>query len=87
MEEKYLTVTALTRYLKYKFDSDQNLQQVFLRGEISNFKAHYTGHFYFTLKDDKSLIKCIMFKSYAERINFKPKDGMKVVVFGGVSVF
>ena len=58
-----------------------------MKGEISNFKNHYTGHLYFTLKDENSLIKCIMFKSYAERLAFKPKDGMKVMVFGSVSVF
>ena len=58
-----------------------------VKGEISNFKNHYTGHLYFTLKDENSLIKCIMFKGYAERLNFIPKDGMKVMVFGSVSVF
>ena len=51
MEDKYLSVTALTRYIKYKLDNDKNLQEVYLRGEISNFKAHTRGHYYFTLKD------------------------------------
>ena len=55
--------------------------------KISNFKNHYTGHMYFTLKDENSLIKCIMFKTYAQKLNFMPKDGMKVIVLGGVSVF
>ena len=81
------SVTDLNLYIKEKIAGDEALNAVIVKGEISNFKAHYTGHFYFTLKDDKSLIKCIMFKSYAERINFKPKDGMKVIVFGAVSVF
>lgn len=86
-ESMAVTVSDLNLYIKEKIANDEALNAVVVKGEISNFKAHYTGHFYFTLKDDKSLIKCIMFKSYSERINFKPKDGMKVVVFGGVSVF
>ena len=61
MQNEYLTVTQLTRYIKYKIDNDTNLQEVYLKGEISNFKAHSRGHFYFTLKDENSLIKCIMF--------------------------
>ena len=86
-EAMAVSVSDLNLYIKEKIAEDEALNAVVVKGEISNFKAHYTGHFYFTLKDDKSLIKCIMFKSYAERINFKPKDGMKVIVFGGVSVF
>ena len=86
-EAMAVSVSDLNLYIKEKIAGDEALNAVVVKGEISNFKAHYTGHFYFTLKDDKSLIKCIMFKSYAERINFKPKDGMKVIVFGGVSVF
>lgn len=87
MEEKYLTVTALTRYLKYKFDSDQNLQQVFLRGEISNFKAHSSGHFYFSIKDENSKINAIMFSTYTKKLNFIPTEGMKVMVSGSISVY
>lgn len=86
-EAMAVSVSDLNLYIKEKIAGDEALNAVVVKGEISNFKAHYTGHFYFTLKDDKSLIKCIMFKSYAERINFKPKDGMKVIIFGGVSVF
>ena len=82
-----VTVTDLNLYIKEKIAGDEALNAVVVKGEISNFKNHYTGHLYFTLKDEKSLIKCIMFKSYAERLNFVPKDGMKVMVFGGVSVF
>ncbi len=66
---------------------DEYLNNVLIKGEISNYKHHYTGHLYFTLKDESSLIKCIMFKSYAEKLKFEPKDGMKVVIFGTVSVF
>ena len=87
MKYNAITVTQLNKYLKDKFDEDENLGAILVKGEISNFKNHYTGHLYFTLKDENSLIKCIMFKSYAERLAFKPKDGMKVMVFGAVSVF
>ncbi len=87
MKYNAVTVTQLNKYLKDRFDEDENLAAILVKGEISNFKNHYTGHLYFTLKDENSLIKCIMFKSYAERLAFKPKDGMKVMVFGSVSVF
>ena len=87
MKYNAVTVTQLNKYLKDRFDEDENLKAILVKGEISNFKNHYTGHLYFTLKDENSLIKCIMFKSYAERLAFKPKDGMQVMVFGSVSVF
>ena len=87
MKYNAVTVTQLNKYLKDRFDEDENLNAILVKGEISNFKNHYTGHLYFTLKDENSLIKCIMFKSYAEKLNFKPKDGMKVMGFGPVSVF
>ena len=73
-EAMAISVSDLNIYIKNKISSDEALQAVVVKGEISNFKAHYTGHFYFTLKDDKSLIKCVMFKGYAEKINFKPRD-------------
>ena len=82
-----VSVSDLNLYIKEKIAGDEALNAVVVKGEISNFKNHYTGHLYFTLKDEKSLIKCIMFKSYADRLGFKPKDGMKVMVFGSVSVF
>ena len=87
MEDKYLSVSAITRYLKAKLDVDENLQRVFLRGEISNFKAHTTGHFYFSLKDETSKINAIMFRSNASKVLFKPADGMKVLVSGRVSIY
>lgn len=87
MEITPITVTELNQYMKNKVAEDEFLQNVYIKGEISNFKNHYTGHMYFTLKDENCLIKCIMFKSYAERMKFIPKDGMKVVVFGTVAVF
>lgn len=87
MEITPITITELNKYMKDKVAEDEFLQNVYVKGEISNFKNHYTGHLYFTLKDENSLIKCIMFKSFAERLKFIPKDGMKVVVFGTVSVY
>ena len=82
-----VTVSDLNRYIKDKFTNDENLSQILVKGEISNFKNHYTGHMYFTLKDENSLIKCVCFKTYAEKLTFMPKDGMKVIVLGSVSVF
>ena len=87
MKPEPISVTELNRYMKDKVDLDEFLNNVLVKGEISNFKHHYTGHMYFTLKDENSLIKCIMFKTYTGHLNFNPKDGMKVVVFGTVSVF
>lgn len=87
MNDKYLSITAITRYLKSRFDVDSNLQMVFLKGEISNFKAHTTGHFYFSLKDDKCKINAIMFRSNASKVPFKPVDGMKVLVTGRISLY
>ena len=82
-----ITVSYLNKYIKEKIAEDEYLNSVYVKGEISNFKHHYTGHMYFTLKDDKSLIKCIMFKSSTATLNFVPKDGAKVVVLGSVAVF
>ena len=87
MKYEAITVSDLNRYMKDKVAEDEYLQNVLVKGEISNFKHHYTGHMYFTLKDENSLVKCIMFKSYTPHLNFVPKDGMKVMVFGTVSVF
>ncbi len=87
MEERYLTVTALTKYIKYKFDHDHNLDEVLLEGEISNFKHNSRGHFYFTLKDENAQISATMFATYASRVNFEPEDGMKVFVRGNVTVY
>ena len=86
-ENMAISVSELNSYIKNKIADDEYLNNVLVKGEISNFKNHYTGHMYFTLKDENSLIKCIMFKSYAQRLDFMPKDGMKVFVVGGVSVF
>ena len=82
-----ISVTELNKYIKDKFEEDERLNNILVKGEISNFKHHYTGHMYFTLKDENSLIKCVMFKTYTPNLNFIPKDGMQVKVLGTVSVF
>ncbi len=87
MEDKYITVSQLSRYLKFKFDQDPNLGQVFLKGEISNFKAHTRGHYYFTIKDEGSRINAVMFASQVSKLNFIPEDGMKIMAIGRVSVY
>ena len=87
MNPNYITVTQLTKYIKYKIDNDVNLDTVYLKGEISNFKAHTRGHFYFTIKDENTRINAVMFSSQASRIKFTPTDGMKVLVTGKISVY
>ena len=82
-----MTVSSLNNYIKNIIDGDEMLNNVYIRGELSNFKKHYSGHLYFTLKDETSLIKCVMFKSYTNYLRFEPKDGMSVVILGSVSVF
>lgn len=87
MKPEPISVTELNKYMKNKVAADEFLNNVFVKGEISNFKNHYTGHMYFTLKDENSLVKCIMFKTSAATLKFMPKDGMKVQVLGTVAVF
>ena len=87
MNSKYLTVSAINRYLKAKFENDDNLRVVFLKGEISNIKYHTTGHIYFSIKDETSKINAIMFSSNAKKLLFKPIDGSKVLVTGRISVY
>ena len=87
MKPEPMTVSDLNAYIKDKIAEDEFLNTVYIKGEISNFKHHYTGHLYFTLKDENSLIKCIMFKTYTSKLTFIPKDGMKVLILGSVSVF
>lgn len=82
-----ISVSELNKYIKNKFEDDEYFANVLVEGEISNFKNHYTGHMYFTLKDEKSLIKSIMFKTYTTHLDFVPQDGMKVMILGSVSVF
>jgi len=88
MEQKNaLTVTQLNEYIKMMFDSQPTLNRLLVRGEISNFVNHRSGHFYFTLKDENSLIRAVMFKSAAMKLNFQPENGMRVIARGKVSVF
>lgn len=87
MEDKYLSITAITRYIKHRIDNDTNLRTVYLRGEISNYKSHSSGHLYFSLKDENSIIKAIMFRSATTKLDFEPKEGMKVLVTGSISVY
>ena len=82
-----ISVSQLNKYIKDKFEEDEYFANVLVEGEISNLKNHYTGHIYFTLKDEKSLIKSIMFKTYTAHLDFVPQDGMKVMILGSVSVF
>lgn len=84
---KICTISELNEYLKNMFESNPNLSGVYVRGEISNFKLHSSGHMYMTLKDESSVIRAVMFKYDAARLNFRPESGMKVIAKGRVSVF
>ena len=86
-ENKYLTVTDLNYYITQKFKNDPYLHKVFLQGELSNFRFRRNSHQYFSLKDEKSKINVVMFRSYFEKVKFKPEEGMKVYVVGYVSVY
>ena len=87
MNNRYLTVSAINRYIKHKLDSDSNLYDVYLKGEISNLKMHSTGHIYFSIKDEKSKINAIMFSSSAKNLTFMPQDGDKILVAGRISAY
>lgn len=87
MDKKYLTVSALNRYLKAKIDADTQLQKILIKGEISNFKHHSSGHLYFTLKDEQSRINAVMFFSKAKKMLFELENGMKVLIQASVSVY
>ena len=87
MNIKYVTISDLNRYIKAKFDMDTHLNRVYLKGEISNFKHHTRGHFYFTLKDENSRIAAVMFASSAKNVSFEPEDGMKVLVSGRIALY
>ena len=86
-ERQTLSVTQLNEYLKMLLDGDRVLSNVFVRGEISNFKLYSSGHAYFTLKDDAGQLKSVMFRSYFSRMAFLPEDGMRVIAHGRVSVY
>ncbi|PHK49781.1 exodeoxyribonuclease VII large subunit [Staphylococcus edaphicus] len=84
---EYLSVTSLTKYIKYKFDQDPHLQSVLIKGELSNFKKHSSGHLYFNVKDKSSVISAMMFKGNASKIDFDPKEGDEVLLEARVSVY
>lgn len=85
--QNYLTVTALTKYIKMKLEGDKHLFSIYLKGEISNFKRHSRGHLYFTIKDDNAQIAAIMFNNYTNNLNFSPKDGDHILVTGKISLY
>ena len=87
MQQQVLTITALNEYIRGKMDSDALLNAVAVKGEISNYKIYPSGHHYFTLKDENSALKCVMFKGNALRLRFRPENGMKIIAMGKVSVF
>ncbi|MDX9691102.1 MAG: exodeoxyribonuclease VII large subunit [Acholeplasmataceae bacterium] len=87
MDQQYLTVSALTKYIKAKLEGDKHLFSIMLKGEISNFKRHSRGHLYYTLKDEGAQISAIMFSRDAERLNFSPKEGDHVLVKGKISLY
>lgn len=84
---RYLTVSQLNEYVKMLMDSDEILSGLWVKGEISNFTNHRTGHFYFSLKDESALVRCVMFKGYTGHLQFLPKEGMRVLLHGRVSAF
>ncbi|CZQ97706.1 exodeoxyribonuclease VII large subunit [Trichococcus ilyis] len=86
MEPLYLSVTALTKYIKRKFDADPYLERVYLTGEISNYRPR-PGHQYFSLKDDHAVISAVMYKGRFDKLTFTPKEGMKVMLIGRVNVY
>lgn len=86
-KQRYLTIQALTKYIKRKFDADPHLSNVYIQGEISNFKRHSSGHCYFTLKDDKARILAVMFSAHSNKLKFQPENGMMVLVTADVSVY
>ena len=87
MAQQVLSITQINEYIRGKMDSDQLLNQVAVRGEISNYKLYPSGHHYFTLKDEGAALKCVMFKGNAMRLRFRPENGMKVIAMGKISVF
>ena len=87
MEQKVLSVGQLNDYIKTRLDGDPYLRNVAIRGELSNYKMYPSGHHYFTLKDENGAMKCVMFKSSAMRLRFRPENGMKVIAMGSVTVY
>ena len=87
MAQNVLSITQLNEYIRSRLDNDPLLNQVAVRGEISNYKMYPSGHHYFTLKDEGGALKCVMFKGNAQRLRFRPENGMKVIAMGKVTVY
>lgn len=87
MAQNVLSITQLNEYIRGRMDADPLLSQVAVRGEISNYKLYPSGHHYFTLKDESSALRCVLFKGNALRLRFRPENGMKILAMGRVSVF
>ena len=87
MAQQVLSITQINEYIRSQMDSDALLNNVAVRGEISNYKVYPSGHHYFTLKDEGAALKCVMFKGSAMRLRFRPENGMKVIAMGKVSVY
>ena len=84
MDDEYLSVSQINAYIKKGLESDRNLQNIFVRGEISNYINHRSGHSYFTLKDEKSQIPAVMFSGRKHSLKFSPKNGMRVIIKGDI---
>ena len=87
MARQVLTITQLNEYIRSRMDADPFLSGIAVRGEISNYKLYPSGHHYFTLKDEGAALKCVMFKSSAQRLRFRPENGMRIIAMGKVSVY
>ena len=87
MEKQILSVGQINDYIKHKLDNDPGLRNIAIRGELSNYKVYPSGHHYFTIKDETGAMKCVMFKSAALRLRFRPENGMKVIAMGSVTVY
>ena len=87
MAQNVLSITQLNEYIRGRLDQDPLLNQVAVRGEISNYKMYPSGHHYFTLKDEGGALRCVLFKGNAVRLRFRPENGMKVIALGKISVF
>ena len=87
MEDEYLTVSQVNAYINRMLKGDVNLKNIYIKGEISNYKTYPSGHSYFTLKDEKSQIPAVMFKGRKVNLKFKPENGMKVIVKGKIEVY
>ena len=87
MEQNIIAVSQVNEYIKFLLDRDELLANLCVRGEISNYKVYPSGHHYFTLKDAEGALRCVMFRSSAQRLRFRPENGMQVIAYGRVTVF